>query len=162
MNPFKFKIPTRKRKCSSCETSFVDNTSIFSVIKGDEEDPQREDYCAECFQKEAGITENSWGFWETLLKKPKVKLTLDQRAMELFTEKHESEEKEWVYFIADYLKRKKQLIKRAEIKKEGVIFFEDPITSEIYSIADVSISPESLSTLKASFLKALEEPGVEH
>jgi len=78
--------------------------------------------------------------------------------MELFVEKHESEEKEWVFFLADYLKRKKQLVKRTEIKKEGVLFFEDPITSEIYSIADVSISPESLGSLKASFLKALEEP----
>jgi len=41
------------------------------------------------------------------------------------------------FFLADYLKRKKQLVKRTEIKKEGVLFFEDPITSEIYSIADV-------------------------
>jgi len=71
MNPFQFKIPNRKKKCCICETSFEDNTLIFSVIKGDEEDPKREDYCETCFQKEQGVTENIWGFWETHLKKPK-------------------------------------------------------------------------------------------
>lgn len=157
MNPFQFKIPSRKRKCLACADSFEDGSLIVSIIKGDEESPEREDYCHNCFQRIPNLTQNIWGHWESLLKRPKEKLTLDQRAMELFTQKHTCEEREWVYFLAHYLKRKKQLHLRSEIKKEGALFFEDPLTSQIYSIADVTISAKTLLHLKGSFIKALED-----
>ncbi len=158
MNPFQFKIPARKRKCLQCLTSFEDNTEIYSVIKGDDEEPLREDYCKKCFESHPEVLHDSWGFWESILKKPKLNLSLDQRAMVLFVEKHQEGEKEWVYFLAHYLKRKKQLILRSEVKKEGLLFFEDPITTEVYTVAQIELTPKMLSTLKSSFISALDPP----
>lgn len=155
MSLLKFKIPRRSRKCLHCESSFKELPKLYSIIKGDEEEPIREDYCAICFQNESVLSDSVWGYWESSLKKTKKNLSVDQRALDLFIEKYEEGEKEWLYFLAHYLKRKKQLITRSEIKKEGILFFEDPISSEIYSIENVVISNAMLSTLKERFLQAL-------
>lgn len=155
MNPFQFKIPKRHKKCTLCQTPFEDGMRIYSVIKGDEEDAMREDFCEPCFKENANLTDQSWGHWETHLIKPKKKLSLDQRAMELFLEKLEEEDKEWAYFLSQYLRRKKQLVLRSEIKKEGLLFFEDPIQAEVYTVADVNLSAQMLQTLKEQFIQAL-------
>lgn len=158
MNPFQFKIPKRQKKCVLCETPFENESHIFSVILGDEEEPERRDYCKTCFKQNAELTKDCWGHWETILRKPKKKLSLDQRAMELFTTKYEAKDQEWIYFLAHYLRRKKQLVFRSEIKKDGLHFFEDPITTEVYTISDVPLSDQRLLELKEEFIRALNDP----
>lgn len=158
MNLPQFKVPKRKKKCLKCSKSFEEGMNVYSLVKGDEEDLIREDYCENCFYQDLVLSEAVWGHWETLLKKPRIQRSIDQRAMDLFLEKMDEGSAEWVYFLAHYLKRKKQLIARSEIKKEGYLFFEEPISTEIYSVKDIPISMETLSHLKENFISKLNEP----
>lgn len=155
MSLFQFKIPARQRKCVTCEARFQDNQKIYSTVHGDKEDPQRRDYCETCFVKE-GMQPDIWGHWDTVLKKEKVRLNYDQKAMELFKEAHKGPDAQYLLFIAQYLKRKKQLVQRPEIKKEEMLFFEDPKTSEVYALAKTEIKPAKLTEFKVLFLEALE------
>lgn len=158
MNLPHFKVPKRKKKCLKCSKSFEEGMSVYSLVKGEEEELTREDYCENCFYHDSVLCEAVWGHWETSLKKPTVKRSIDQKAMDLFLEKIEEKEVEWVYFLAHYLKRKKQLIVRHEIKKEGYLFFEEPISSEIYSVEEIPISIATLNYLKENFILKLNEP----
>ena len=157
MNPFQFKIPGRQRKCNSCSEKFEDGSELYSVAFGEEEDPKRLDFCKGCLSEEK-LSEDIWGHWHTLLKKEKTHLTPDQRAMELFKEAYKEDDVEYLLFIAQYLKRKKQLSMRPEIKKEATFFFEDPKSSEIYGIPKKEIPPDKLGDFKALFIQKLESP----
>lgn len=155
MNPFQFKIPGRQRKCLTCSSKFEDGSKVFSIVFGQEEDPQRKDFCATCFD-EKKLDKNIWGHWHILLKKEKKVLTPDQKAMELFHEAYKGDDGEYLLFIAQYLKRKKQLNKRPEIKREEMLFFEDPKSSEVYGIPKKEIEPSKLEKFKALFIQSLE------
>ena len=76
--------------------------------------------------------------------------------MELFKEAYKKEDVEYLLFIAQYLKRKKQLFIRSELKKEETLFFEDPKTSEVYGIPKKEISPSKLGKFKELFMQGLE------
>lgn len=154
MNPFQFKIPARQKKCLQCSKAFEDNEQIFSTVGGEEESPVRKDFCESCFD-EKNLPEDIWGHWHTVLKKQKVQLTPDEKAMELFFDAYQKEDTEYLLFIANYLKRKKQLLMRPEIKKETMLFFEDPKTSEVYAIPKKEISPTRLTEFKKLFLENL-------
>ncbi len=156
MSILQLKIPARARKCKVCQKLFVDSDKVFSTVEGQEEDPQRSDYCEDCFDEKA-IDENIWGHWYIVIKKEKVQLTPDQKAMELFKEEERGSNVEYLLFIAQYLRRKKQLIQRPEIKKEERLFFEDPKTSEVYGIPKAHIDPEKLSEFKALFFEQIEK-----
>lgn len=154
MNPFQFKIPARQKKCLKCSKPFEDQDKIFSTVEGEEENPVRKDFCVACFD-EKSLPEGIWGHWHTVLKKQKIELTPDEKAMELFFEAYQQDNSEYLLFIANYLKRKKQLHMRPEIKKETMLFFEDPKTSEVYAIPKKEISPTKLGEYKRLFLESL-------
>ncbi len=156
MSLLQLKIPARSRKCLSCEARFEDRDKVFSTVEGEEEDPQRKDYCASCFD-ESSLDEQIWGHWYIVIKKEKIQLTPDQKAMELFKHEQEGSNGEYLLFIAQYLRRKKQLVQRPEIKKEELFFFEDPKTSEVYGIPKMQIHPDKLLEFKTLFLEQLEK-----
>ncbi len=60
-----------------------------------------------------------------------------------------------LYFLAQYLKRKKQFIRRPEIKEEGKIFFEDGQTGEIYSVSESIPRSNEISALKRRWTEYL-------
>ena len=150
------KIPGRSRKCIACQKRFEDRDKVFSTVEGDEEDPIRKDYCEACFD-ESLLDEKIWGHWYIVIKKEKVHLTPDQKAMAIFKEEQKGDNREYLLFIAQYLKRKKQLHQRPEIKKEKLLFFEDPKTSEVYGIPKVQIEPKRLAKFKSLFFEQLEK-----
>lgn len=155
MNPFQFKIPGRQKKCSLCSAKFEDGSAIYSIVYGSEEEPKRKDFCKLCFDEEK-LSEDIWGHWHTILKKEKQNLSPDQKAMELFKEAYKEDNPEYLLFIAQYLKRKKQLVMRPEIKKDETLFFEDPKTSEVYGIPKKEIAPDKLGQFKHLFIQNLE------
>ncbi|MCH9631748.1 MAG: hypothetical protein S4CHLAM6_00650 [Chlamydiae bacterium] len=155
MSLLQLKIPARSRKCLGCEKRFEDGDKVFSTVEGEEEAPQRKDYCSACFD-ESSLEELIWGHWYIIIRKEKILLTPDQRAMKLFKEEQKGPNSEYLLFIAQYLKRKKQLIQRPEIKKEELLFFEDPKTSEVYGIPKTQIHPDKLAGFKTLFLEQLE------
>ncbi len=155
MNPFQFKIPARQRSCIECNKRFEDNDQIFSTVEGEEEAPLRKDYCHNCFN-EALCGENIWGHWHIELKREKKVLTPDERAMEIFLSAYKNEDLEYLFFVAQYLRRKKQLVLRSEIKKENRLFFEDPKTSEIYALVKKDVPLSDVNKLKVQFINELE------
>lgn len=156
MSLIKFKIPARARKCLVCDKRFEDQDKVFSTVEGDEEEPLRKDYCESCF-KEQSVGEPIWGHWYIVIKKEKVQLTPDQKAMELFKEAQHGSDPQYLLFIAQYLKRKRQLVQRPEIRKEEILFFEDPKSSEVYGITKAAVEPEKLILFKEQFLAALNK-----
>lgn len=154
MNPFRFKIPRRSKVCLICQKSLVAPLAVQSLIKGEEDAPIREDYCLDCFD-EKKLAQESWGHWTIELKEKQKELSFDQRAMELFKEKVEQGEMKAALFLAQYLQRKKQLIHRKEIKKEGFLFYEDPLSEELYPLEKEETSLTDLQELKKIVLKEL-------
>lgn len=156
MSLIKFKIPARARKCLTCDEKFAEESKIFSTVEGSEEEPQRKDYCEKCFHQHP-LSGAVWGHWYLVLKKSKAKLSPDQRAMELFEQAQIQDDAEYLLFLAQYLKRKHQLVQRPEIKREEHLFFENPKTSEVYGILKTSIDPNKLKELKERFLNELSD-----
>ncbi len=156
MNPFQFKIPGRQRKCTACQDPFKDRSQVFSTVEGEEDEPIRKDYCQACFDPKS-LNESIWGHWHSIVKKEAMQQSPDQKAMDLFKEVYQTNDKEYLFFIAGYLKRKKQLLVRNEIKKENMVFFEDPKTSEVYALVNSTIAPSLLNTFKERLIEELKE-----
>lgn len=155
MNLYQLKIPRRQKKCCQCSASFELPAHIVSLIKGDEEAPVREDYCAKCFS-ELPKEEDVWGHWETHLKKRPKPSSVDVQLMDLFIEKIQGNEEKAACFLAHYLKRRQQLILCSELKKDGLVFFEDPKSSEVYTLKSYHMSYEEAFAYSKDILSQVE------
>ena len=151
----KLKIPPRKRKCLKCEKAFLEESTIASLVKGEVDEPIREDYCHACLEITEDLKAQVWGHWEIFLKKRDRKINVDQKAMELFKEQMDLKSGSYCYFLADYLRRKRQLVLRSELKKESMIFFEEPITNEVFGLEKIHLKAEDLHLFKKRFLDEL-------
>lgn len=156
MSLYQFKVPRRSKKCAQCQCSFDPPFLLHSVLFGDEENLERKDFCQACFDQNKGSKE-SWGHWATELKRNAEKISPDERAMELFIESLEENDQAKAYFLSQYLKRKKQLIQRTEVKKEGFFFFEDPIKAELYSVPIVEVHAQTFFNIQKEILDQLKD-----
>lgn len=154
MNLYQLKIPRRLRACLTCQNPFQPPCVLVSLLKGDEDNPEREDYCQDCF-KALSKKEGSWGHWETKLSPKKITVSADQSWMDLFLEKVQNDAHKEALFLAQYLKRRAQLTLRHEIKKEGFIFYEDPKSSEIFALRTYHFSPGEAAELSGGLLREI-------
>ncbi len=138
------KIPRRSPKCHICGASLKEKGVYFSTLE--EELIVRTDTCPDCFVK----SDKLWWRGEIEREPPPGREAIDETAFALLDE---GETTPFSNFLANFLQRRRQLIRRA--KRGDELVFEDRISGHSYIVPDCVLSESELN----QFVEMLSERG---
>lgn len=158
------KIPRRCRNCVQCNQAFESNAEIYSFAYTDDEELLRKDYCLTCWNTLNTDEIEMLGYWKTEKEeKVDVPKTPDQAAFHFFKEVVESDlesDQKMAYFLANYLKRCKQLQQKRFFNSPehpNTDLFEEPESSEVFLIKRYHYSKDELFSIKEKLEAKLME-----
>lgn len=160
------KISKSSRKCTACERDFVHEESLFSLIRIQEREFTREDYCSNCWSKDRG--EGSYSFWNLKYYDASV---AEQEPPEQFSplrqtfyeavESAERTELAKAYLAAQMLRRQKvfRLIKESgDVEGElQMLLYVDRIGNRLIEVRDPSLTYAELEEGRRALLQRLIE-----
>ena len=158
------KISKSARHCAACETPFVHEQELNSLVRISNQAFSREDYCAECWSHP--LARGAFSVWSPKFYDPKV---AEQQPPEVFSplrqvfyDSAESEERceaAVAYLAAQLLRRQKvfRLLKEGDgVEGEGrVALYADRIADRLIEVGDPSLSYAELETGRATLLERL-------
>lgn len=142
-------IPRRSQLCCKHRGPLSPGSEYISVLVEEGENLVRRDYCLACFESEKRPSESHWRGKIPL--KPEKKR--DPEAVALFRELvAERNDPARLFLLALYLERKKELVRRPEVKEKNkaLLYFELLETGEIFSIQSTPLTPHAGVQLFAS------------
>ncbi|NGX60853.1 MAG: hypothetical protein K940chlam9_00325 [Chlamydiae bacterium] len=142
------KIPKRESRCSQHGEFFLPEQEVISLLKKEEEEWKRQDFCVACWEKEPrkGI------YFRAKIPAPQKKqISPDSKALTLFQQLIETKENpKFLSLLTLYLVWKKQLIKRANS------LYEVAETEELFEVSHPYISPEEGKILATQLTEQLD------
>lgn len=142
-------LPARCTHCSCGKEPLLSGLNYVSYMN----ELQREDYCLPCWekiQKEKKPLDGAYWKGKVAPKKQKI-LSKDEKALAFFQQEYPHENHEVLYVLALYLERRKQLVKKADLR--GKAGFEIPLTGEIVYVKKVPVTQDVIDKI----LKILDE-----
>lgn len=144
-------LPRRSAACSLGQEPLGPGASYVSLLVGDEEALQRQDFCLACWQRHKKSLEMQEGltYWRGVVPPPQKKSATyptDEGALQLFCHLAEhaatQEDKALSYLLAHYLVRIRQIVRvgmhkgqdRYEVLKTGDVFSVERLTFSRYDI----------------------------
>lgn len=130
-------LPRRSRCCLLKKEPFVPGSTYLSTLS---EEGERADYCVQCWEKVAH--KNKKFFWKSKIPIKKVEsLSSDDRALAYFRSLYAEGEKVKILFVlAQYLERRKELVKLTDEKNPHLLFYEWPQSGELFSLEPQQIT----------------------
>lgn len=166
-----FVIPRRSRYCSGGQEEFVSDMEYYSILVEDHSSHYlRQDFCPTCW-KQIDKSKNKI-FWKSKIPPKKqiqelTNLKKEDQAMELLRDafdKSREEENVRIFVLALYLARRKRLIFRKEIEKNGVVYFfyEVAATEEMIYVKkiDLAQSQQKIAALQNELAAQLHGPSI--
>lgn len=164
---FKYEIPRRSDVCSAHLGPFVEGEEITSLLFPKGERYERKDICSSCAAEALKCEGDSkdYIYWKSLLlrKESGKKFTKDEKAIELLKEKvsvltsdSSREELGFVYVLALYLERRKQLIKMQTSRKSRIeAVYESVDNGETFLFQKINLSTEEYASLQEALISQL-------
>ncbi len=148
--PTQGSIPRRSTHCFAKGEPLQPSSEYVSCLLIEDETWKRYDYCLACWQAtEKQRREDKGSFWKG--KVPTKKETIlrkDEKTLELFRSMvtdYAPTKQKLLMVLTLYLERKKQMVRRVELKEElspNIHFYELLETGEVFSIEYCSLSQE--------------------
>lgn len=136
MSPL-LKIPSLKRRCSQCGEKFVPGVTYTSTLWLDKE-VQRKDYCHACWSSLEGPFP-LW--WQAEVAPVHAQEVVSQEDTELYRKflriyEENPDEKEMLYFLANYFQRRGRFKKKGEalIEEVSCTVFEESVSGDTFLI----------------------------
>ncbi len=143
-------LPRRAKCCALKEEPFVPGSEYVSSLTSEGE---RSDYCVHCWKE----VEKEGFYWKGKIPRRKVEpLTHDEKALTYFRSIYGEKEKQKALFIlAQYLERKRQLVKLTDAKNPNMLFYELPESGELFSVEPQRIAPEEAEDISEEIVDNL-------
>ena len=158
------KIGKTARRCSVCETSFVHDQELRSVVRVEEGSFIREDFCTQCWgDNTATQTYSVWSpvFYDPLVAEQEPEETFSP-LRQLFYDSVASEDRSALaiaYLAAQLLRRQKvfRLIKESDDPEaaQHVILFSDRIGNRLIEVRDPSLTYAELEDGRRELMERL-------
>jgi len=163
-------IQSRSKVCVGCEQVFLDGQWYHCLLEFDEEEVVRKDYCDGCWEQIQPRQKSSTDFisyWRGLIKfKPAVEkpeVLRKQTAEELlrkYLHARQPAEKNFCYILALMLERKKILIHKDTVLKEGLagqlFIYEHSRTQEVFVVENPGLALDDLDDVQQQVKELLE------
>ena len=143
-------LPRRAKCCALKEESFVPGSEYGASLTPEGE---RADYCVQCWKEVEKV-----GFhWKGKIPHKKTEpVTHDDKALAYFRSIYGEKEKQKALFIlAQYLERKRQLVKLTDAKNPHMLFYELPESGELFSVEPQRIAPEEAEDISGEIVDNL-------
>ena len=161
--PFILEIPKRSSTCYRGKENLVPGEEYFSALIEDDTKPGylRRDYCKKCWEEalkeDTKLFKSSWkAKVPANYKPPKIKENYFEKAFRVLRETMDTPENQGeAFLLALFLARKKKLILRQEIAKDGKTFYlyENPATEEMLAIRKVDLTEIQQEKIQADMAR---------
>jgi hypothetical protein len=165
--PFVLEIPKRSTTCYKGKETLEPGEEYYSALLEDETKPGyvRRDYCKKCWEdalKEEGkLFKSSWkAKVPPNTKVPKIKENYFEKAFRLLRDSMDDPEQHGeAFLLALFLARKKKLLLRQEINKDGKLYYlyENPATEEMLAVRKVDLTEIQQDKIQADMARKFKK-----
>jgi hypothetical protein len=147
-------VQKESSRCNGCGENFVNEQKHYSLLRIEESNFTREDYCEKCWAERPTVTETAYSFWETRYRDPAMaKAMPEEQFMPLLKLCYESivlggRDSEAIAYVCALVLRRQKIFRFVREEKDpsgrGILVFTDKYNDAQIRVVDPQLTEAEL------------------